>query len=169
MTGSPDAGEPCPWLGLDASGHGLAVRDFVTARINAAAQALNRSSERRYLRRFDLTVPEWRMLSILAALGPCSARDVVGQVSIDKALISRTIKRLQARDFLEVRSNPDDRRTSKIELSAQGAAMYRKLLPFARRRQASLIEDLTGAERQALWSALEKLRRTAETLNQEER
>ena len=157
--------DKCPWVDVEPYGRTLTINQFVTARVNAVAKALNRSSARLYLSRFDLTVPEWRILANIEQREPCAARDLIEHISMDKALISRTIKRLQQRGFLEVRANPADRRTSTIALTREGIAMYRKLLPSARRRQAKLIESLTKEERQVLWRALSKLQWTAETLS----
>lgn len=163
-TGAKDV-RACPWLDLVPSGRTLPVEHFVTARVNAVAKALNRSSARLYLSHFDMTVPEWRILSNMAVHGPCASRDLIEHISMDKALISRTIQRLKRRQFLVMSANPKDRRTSVIELTSAGTAMYRKLLPFARRRQSKLVRDLTNDERRVLWNALDKLQATAEKLN----
>ncbi|HWK12749.1 MAG TPA: hypothetical protein VNS02_00005, partial [Rhizobiaceae bacterium] len=61
-----------------------------------------------------------------------------------------------------------DGRATVISLTRNGIAAHARLLPHARRRQASLLRDMTPDERRALWLLLDKLTRTARRLVEEE-
>lgn len=154
----------CPWLGMDACGSKLRVDQFVTARVGRVSKALSRSTARLYLAEFDVTVPEWRVMANVALRGSCSARELIEDVAMDKALVSRSIRQLVGKGLLTARPNDVDRRTSLLRLTAKGTRIYEDLLPKARRRQATLLEDLGEQERRVLWIALEKLESKARAL-----
>jgi len=154
-----------PWSGLDEDGAGLATTEFVTARINRVFRILNKPSFRPYS---DIGVLEWRVLAHIAGISPCSAREITEGMAVDKGVISRTLRRLQKLRLIDVGPDPTDGRATVISLTRNGIAAHARLLPHARRRQASLLRDMTPDERRALWLLLDKLTRTARRLVEEE-
>ncbi|KJK23381.1 hypothetical protein UB46_16850 [Burkholderiaceae bacterium 16] len=55
----------CPWEALDEEGNGL-VDDFLTTMLSQLVNALRRTVTLPYAEQFELTVPEWRLLALLA-------------------------------------------------------------------------------------------------------
>ncbi|WP_279343807.1 MarR family winged helix-turn-helix transcriptional regulator [Variovorax terrae] len=160
--------EECPWIGPGSSDAPLRVENFITARINHVAKALSRSAARLYLAQFDLTLPESRILSIVAMRGGCTAREIMDEVSMDKALISRAIKKLADKRLISTWTNADDRRTSLLRLTSRGTEIHEDLMPIARQRQEALLATLSYDERRALWSALFKLEAMVQTLGEKD-
>jgi len=154
-----------PWSRLPDDGSGLATSDFVTARINRIFRILNRPSFRPYS---DVGVLEWRVLGHAASLGPCSARAITDSMSVDKGVISRTLRRLEILGLIDIESDPSDGRATIISLTEAGRAAHARLLPHARRRQASLLQDMSPEERRDLWFLLQKLTATAQRLVEHE-
>lgn len=154
----------CPWLRMEADGSNLRVDQFVTARVGRVSKALSRSTARLYLAKFDVTVPEWRVIANVALRGSCSARELIEDVAMDKSLVSRSIRQLVGKGLLTARPSDVDRRTSLLRLTAKGVRTYQDLLPKAQRRQATLLEDLDEEERRVLWIALGKLESKARAL-----
>ena len=63
---APPASPCTPWDELDADGTGLSVEDFLTTRLHLATNALRQAITLPYVAQFGLTMPEWRILSVLA-------------------------------------------------------------------------------------------------------
>lgn len=154
-----------PWSGLGEDGAGLATTEFVTARINRVFRILNKPSFRPYS---YIGVLEWRVLAHVAGISPCSAREITEGMAVDKGVISRTLWRLEKLALIAIEPDPTDGRAMVISLTAEGVSVHASLLPHARRRQASLLRDMTPDERRSLWLLLDKLTRTARTLVEEE-
>ncbi len=154
---APRRGTPSSWLTLDPAGEGLAVEDFLTMRLAAVSATLHRRVTRAYLEDSGLSLPEWRMLTLLDRHGPVSARRVALFSGMDEAQISRALAQLIARGLAA-----RDGAGKAVALTEAGRTQFQALLPVARRAQAHLLAGLTLAERRALGSALGKLALLAE-------
>jgi DNA-binding MarR family transcriptional regulator len=160
-----------PWQGLDEAGDGLDVVDFPTFLLERAASLARKKLTRGYLDRSGLSLPEWRLLHVVAWLAPTSFAEVVRLSTMDKAQISQTLRTLTARGWVAVaesggvRSAGRRRPMRTITLTAQGRAMIRKVLPEARRTQMRVLGVLDGEERDQLYRALHKVIAVLDTLD----
>lgn len=153
----------CPWTELGPDGDGLVVHDFLTTRLSALMTALRRQMTTPYASQFGLSVPEWRVLSLIAHAGTLSFGDLVVQSTSDKALVSRTVRLLEGRGLIEV--GPDGEAAKKriaCTITAQGKALHAQVMPIARKRQAEVIRALTPEERTVFFAAVEKLQAAVE-------
>ncbi|MWL91116.1 MULTISPECIES: MarR family winged helix-turn-helix transcriptional regulator [unclassified Cupriavidus] len=148
-----------PWSSLDEAGNGLTVNDFLTTMLSQLVTALRNSVTEPYATQFDLTVPEWRILALLAADGEAmSFAELVKQSTSDKALVSRTLRLLEDRGLVILESEGSTpRKRLACKISEQGAALHAQVIPLARRGQASVIRLLSPEERQGLYTGLRKL------------
>lgn len=104
----------------------------------------------------------WTMLA-LRRLGECSLGEVARRVAFDDPTASRVIATLVRRRLVSVGSNPDDRRRSRLRLSASGTALLHELEPIEAEVRARTEGILTPAERQSL---VEMLRRITASLEE---
>lgn len=147
-----------PWSNLDEAGTGLTVNDFLTTMLAQLVTALRSSITEPYARQFDLTVPEWRLLALLAHGEPMSFAELVRQATSDKALVSRTLRLLEDRGLITLDSTgTSPRKRLACRISPDGAALHAQVMPLARRGQASVIRLLTPEERHGLYTGLRKL------------
>jgi DNA-binding MarR family transcriptional regulator len=145
-----------PWDDLDEAGSGLLVNDFLTTLVVTTGNALRRTVTLQYTEQFGLTMPEWRVLSVLAEAREIPFAELTVRSATDKGQLSRTLKVMQERGLLDLRSEAAKKVTCLVTRS--GLALYRKVMPVARARQAAFIRTLSLAERRALFGALHKLR-----------
>ncbi|MEK7944368.1 MarR family winged helix-turn-helix transcriptional regulator [Pigmentiphaga sp. YJ18] len=161
--------EPSPWASVEPDGSDLAVENFPSTLIVQLANALRRTVTAPYAETFGLTVSEWRFLAMLARLAPARFIDLVDISGSDKAQVSRGLQALLERGLAEVCPGAE---TSKKKLSYRltkdGMALYKRVLPHARARQASLLACLGKTERAALFSALKKLQRKCQAMEAEQ-
>jgi DNA-binding MarR family transcriptional regulator len=96
---------------------------------------------------------------------------------MDKVAVSRAVAVLRRTGRLERSDDTQDRRRSRLRLSAAGAAVYDQVVPVARRLERELLDSLTPSDRDALDRILGVLRSqvqsvagcTAEDLPEESR
>jgi DNA-binding MarR family transcriptional regulator len=85
--------------GLD--GANLEVDDFLSKRIANLSALLLRASTRRYLVEHDLSLPEWRMLTILVRFGSGTTRALRDASKMDKGQMSRALLALEKRKLVQ--------------------------------------------------------------------
>lgn len=147
-----------PWSQLSTTGDELAVHDFLTIRLGSLVHALRKHLTSTYVGQFELTVPEWRVLSLVGHAGKLSFSDLVAQSTSDKAQVSRTVRALEERGLIKI--GPDSETNKKriaCAITPDGEALYAKVMPIAKKAQAEVLSMLTKDERDTLFATIEKL------------
>src|SRR5258708_36066276 len=114
-----------------ASQTNLELEAFLPYRLSVLTNRISTAIARVYVRRFALTVPEWRVMAVLGRFGPLSANAVCERTAMDKVRVSRAVARLAATGRLERRTDATDRRRALLELTARGRAVYDEIGPLA--------------------------------------
>lgn len=160
---APPESADCPWADLPPDGDALAVHDFLTTLFSHTSNALRRAITLPYAERFELSVSEWRILSVLAHAGTLPFADLVEQAAADKAQVSRALRLLGERGLVRVEAPGVKSRKGLVCLMTErGQALYDEVMPIARRSQAAMILTLSREERSTLYRVLGKLRRQCE-------
>ena len=97
MTVAPPVPASTATTGQDANpatGAALDLAAFLPYRLSVLANTISRSFARLYAARFDLTIPEWRVMAVLGAYAPLSAGDVAARTAMDKVGVSRAVARM---------------------------------------------------------------------------
>jgi DNA-binding MarR family transcriptional regulator len=81
-----------------------------------------------HLDRLDVTDLEAHLLARLAAKGPCSVADLQKAFGLRPSTLTNALDRLQRRGFLLRRSDPRDRRTFLLALTAAGRRASREVI-----------------------------------------
>ena len=118
---------------------------------------MTRAVARVYMRRFNLSAPEWRTLAVLGRFGAMTANSVVERTAMDKVRVSRAVTRLLQLSHITRRTDPADRRRAILELTPSGLHVYRQIVPRALAVEEEMLQDLTAAERAMFEAAIEKL------------
>ena len=134
--------------------------DFLTYRLSLLATLLARDAAR-MAARHGLGLPEWRVLSHLAAEGPSGAAAIVARAAMDKAQVSRALRALAARGLAELQPHAQDGRRQMACATASGRALHAQVLPEALQRQARLRQSLAPADAKAVDRILDQLIATA--------
>jgi DNA-binding MarR family transcriptional regulator len=147
-----------PWADLDEEGNGLTVDHFLTTMVSQVINGLRRTVTLPYAQEFGVTVPEWRLLSLLAHAKSLPFAELVKQSTSDKALVSRTVRRLEAQGLVAIHAEGSTpRKKLTCLLTPAGRAFHDKVIPTARQAQAAMIRLLTPEEREVTYRALKKL------------
>lgn len=142
----------------------LALGGHVPYRLATLAKLLALVASRLYAKRFGLVIREWHILAVLGEGRPLSAAEVARRTVLDKGRVSRAVATLTRRGMIERVPDAFDARRTMLRLSQKGRAIYRRIIPFARGRERTLLDALTPVERRQLERVLTKLHRQAEAM-----
>ena len=143
------------------------VTDLLTYRLLRLSNTLGLYSSRRYRAELDVSLPEWRVLSIVALLETTSARDISRALATDKAWVGLTVQKLEKRGFLRRVSDRRDGRRTLVSLTRQGKDVHDTIMANARRRQRRLLGTLGEGDAGTLIASLERLQAEADRMLEE--
>jgi len=135
----------------------LILRQFIPYRMVNLAKKISDSLSLMYGNEFGLTIPEWRILAHLAEHDRLSAK-YIGEVTfMDKSKVSRAVKQLTTKGYLEKEKNEQDSRETFLSLTDLGQQLYRRVAPKALAWESELISVLDASEYRDLMRIMEKL------------
>lgn len=135
----------------------LSLERFVPYRLSVLSNTVSSAIASAYQRRFRLSIPEWRVMVVLAATPGLSAAEVAQRTAMDKVAVSRAVASLLARRRIERRAAAGDRRRAELRLAAAGARVHAQVVPFALAYERQLLGALDRSDRAALERLLVKL------------
>ena len=109
----------------------ISLDRFLPYRTARLATALSRRLAEFYERQFSLSVAEWRVLVHLTQQSEISIRDIFLRVDMDRARVTRSVQRLEARQLVSKLVNEQDRRLVCLALTNEGWKMADKLSRIA--------------------------------------
>jgi DNA-binding MarR family transcriptional regulator len=139
----------------------LQLETFLPYRLSVLANTVSHALANLYRERFELPIPDWRVMAVLARFPGSSARELIQRTRMDKVAISRSVARLSARGLIRRQTSAQDRRRSELRLSEDGRAVYAEIVPLAEAFETRLLESLPPDQRQALPMLLEALQDAA--------
>jgi DNA-binding MarR family transcriptional regulator len=143
------------------------VTDLLTYRLLRLSNTLGLYSNRRYRAELNVTLPEWRVMSIIALLGTTSAQEISRSVSTDKAWVGLTVQKLEKRGFVRRVSDKQDGRRTLVSLTRQGEDVHDVILANAKRRQRRLLAALGEKDADTVIAGLERLQAEADRMLEE--
>ncbi|MFM4823663.1 MarR family winged helix-turn-helix transcriptional regulator [Aeromonas bivalvium] len=130
-----------------------------------AAEMVRETFEQFYQARYQLTVPQWRLMMVLGPNYPISQKELVEASGMDKVRISREIHRLSEKGILQAQSSEQDKRVSLVSLTEQGEALFAQLKSEASSWQHTLTDYLPSEARQSIRQHLRSVSEAMEQLH----
>jgi DNA-binding MarR family transcriptional regulator len=137
---------------------------FLPYRLSVLTNVVSGAIADTYQRRFGLTIPEWRVIAVLARHPGLSAAEVAAHTRMDAVAVSRAVTRLLRAGRLRRSVSSADRRRSVLRLSTAGAAVYRAIAPLALGYERELLAGLGREELSLLDRVLDALTARAQSL-----
>jgi len=142
----------------------LVLDKFLPYRLSVLSNRLSAAIAESYSSRFGLSIPEWRVMAVLALDSGLSAAEVAERTAMDKVAVSRAVARLLSTGRARRETAAGDRRRSVLGLTPAGQRIYRSVAPALRRYEAELLASLGTDERRALHDLLQRLEERAARL-----
>ena len=130
---------------------------FMPYRLSVLTNRVSSAIARHYSERFNLSIPEWRVIAVLGQNPGLSAREVAERTAMDKVQVSRAVASLLVAKRLTKEAHASDGRVAHLSLSAKGRAIYEEVVPLALGLEKRLLSVLTTKERDMLDRLLTKL------------
>lgn len=146
----------------------LKLDAYLPYRLSVASNAVSGLIARAYEDRFGLTIPQWRLICVLAEDGGLTQVAIVARTGMDKVTVSRAAQGLSKRRLVARTDHHADGRSHVLALSAEGARLYAEIAPLALAYEAALIAGLAPSEVALLKRLLNRLQSAAVALAGEE-
>ena len=129
--------------------------------------SLGRSAARDFASSVGLTVPEWRILSVVGARGSISLAELTRILAVDKGWVSRTVVELERRELVVRTPERRNERLFSLQLTPGGQAMHLAGSKVSLARQRRLEKALGPEDTERFYSALQRLQGVADAMEEE--
>ena len=123
------------------------LADFLPYLLSVTSNVVSDRIADEYRTRFELKIPEWRVMAVLGDAGAMTQRSLVGATRMDKVAVNRACKVLEERGLIARSPNDRDGRSHHLELTAAGQAMHGQIMPIALDMERRLFAALSPDER----------------------
>ena len=139
----------------------LRLDAYLPYRLSVASNAVSGLIARAYEDRFGLSIPQWRLLCVLAEDGARTQGPLFARTVMDKVTVSRAAQGLVKRHLIARSQNTADGRSHVLALTPEGRGLYGEIAPLALAYEAALIAGLAPEEVTLLRRLLGRLQAAA--------
>jgi MarR family transcriptional regulator for hemolysin len=125
--------------------------------LHDVARLLRVAFDRR-ARALDLTRSQWWVLNFLYFNEGITQSELADLLDVEKATLGRLLDRLEAKGWVERRTDPVDRRAKRVHLTGEVQEMMRALRDVAAHVRADALEGLDEAERERFLATLLRIK-----------
>jgi DNA-binding MarR family transcriptional regulator len=133
------------------------LRQFLPYVLNRAAEVTSIGFQQHYRDKYGMLRTEWRVLFHLGRYGGMTAKEICARAGLHKTKVSRAVRALEQKRFLNRTPQEQDRRLETLSLSPQGQTVYADLSAAARTYDEALAAQFTQEERDVLDRCLARL------------
>lgn len=135
----------------------LRLDDFLPYRLSYTSNRVSGKIAQVYQSLFGLSIPEWRLIAVLAER-PEMTQQMIGTLTgMDKVTVSRATVALVDRALVDRAPHPDDKRSQLLSLTATGARLYAEVAPKAKEMEAAIFSVLSIEEQAMLQRLLRRI------------
>jgi len=124
----------------------LHLEAFLPYRLSVLSNTVSSAIAAAYFANFGLSIPEWRVMAVLAANPGLSSAEVTARTAMDKVAVSRAVATLLAAGRLRRTTAPADRRRTHLALTKAGTRVYAQVVPMALKYERQLVTPLSKSE-----------------------
>lgn len=123
------------------------LKDFMPYLLNQAADAASREFETAYKAKYGMLRTEWRVIFHLGRYGTMTAKEICDRARIHKTKVSRAVRALEDKRYVNRKEMPDDRRHEALALTKSGQRVFADLLQEAQRFDMDMLARFTDDEK----------------------
>jgi len=135
----------------------LRLDDFLPFRLSITSNLVSETIASAYQALFGLSIPEWRVVAVIAEDEGITQQAVGARTRMDKVTVSRAAIALTGRGLIERRLNPDDRRSQRLHLTTSGHQLYAQIAPKALDLERRILARFSAAEIATFTSLLARM------------
>jgi DNA-binding MarR family transcriptional regulator len=134
------------------------VTQLIGYQLLTLSNRIGLKAEKQSREQVGLSLPEYRVLTLVCSQGEVSVSSVCTLLTIDKAWVSRTLTKLMSKKLVSVTNDVNDARRTVYSPTSEGLDKCQRLIALARQRQTELLEGFTLLEKAQLVSMMERMR-----------
>jgi len=135
----------------------LKLEDFMPYRLSVLSNTVSTTVARAYDKRFNVSIPEWRVIAIVGRFPGLSAVEVAERTMMDKVAVSRAVTKLIKKGRIDREFADADKRRSILNLSEDGQKLHDEIAELALTFERDLLEGLSADELGQLNGIMERL------------
>jgi DNA-binding MarR family transcriptional regulator len=119
----------------------LRLDAFIPFRLSVTSNLVSETIASTYQALFGLTIPEWRLIAVIAEDEGVTQQQVGRRTRMDKVTVSRATIALVDRGLVERRPHASDRRSQSLHLTKNGRDLYAAVAPKALELERRIFAD----------------------------
>lgn len=135
----------------------LILEDFLPYRLAVLSNTVSTTVARVYDKRFNISIPEWRVIAIVGRFPGLSAIEVAERTMMDKVAVSRAVTKLLKNGRIDREFADADKRRSILTLTDDGRKLHDEIATLALRFERDLVHGLSPDEVVQLNALMERL------------
>ena len=135
----------------------LVLEQFLPYQLSMVSTVVSDTVATAYQAAFGLTIPEWRLVAVIAEAAAVSQFEICRRTRMDKVTVSRAAIALVDRGFVKRMPNPKDQRSHLLALTEEGRSLYRRVAPRALAIEARIFGGFGAAETREFASMLARI------------
>jgi len=135
----------------------LRLEDFLPYRLAVLSNTVSTTVARAYDKRFNVSIPEWRVIAVLGRFPGLSAVEVAERTLMDKVAVSRAVTKLIKNGRIDREFADADKRRSILNLSEEGKKLHDEIAELALQFERDLLHGFSSDEMENLNSIMERL------------
>ncbi len=135
----------------------LILEDFLPYRLAILSHTVSSTVANVYDKRFNLSIPEWRVIAILGRFPGLSAVEVAKRTLLDKVAVSRAVTKLIKNGRVDRQFADADRRRSILNLSGEGRRLHDEVAPLALQFERDLLQGFSTEDVEQLSIIMDRL------------
>ena len=135
----------------------LRLDAFLPFRLSFTSNLVSERVAGTYRTLFDLSIPDWRLVAVIAEGEGVSQQAIGGRTRMDKVTVSRAAIALTDRGLLERAPNPDDKRSHLLRLSVAGRELHAAVAPKALELERVIFANFSQAELDGFTAMLRRI------------
>lgn len=135
----------------------LHLENFLPYRLAVLSNTVSTTVARAYDKRFNVSIPEWRVIAVLGRFPGLSAVEVAGRTLMDKVAVSRAVNKLIKNGRIDRDFADADKRRSILNLSEDGKQLHDEIAQLALEFERDLLQGFSTEEMENLNGIMERL------------
>lgn len=142
----------------------LVLDSFIPYRLSVASNSVSDAIARTYEALFGLSIPEWRLIAVVAEEAGITQQAIGRRTRMDKVTVSRAAIALVGRGLMARQANADDRRSHLLVLTDAGRDLYAVVAPKALELERKLFSPFDRQEVERFTAMLRRIESAARAL-----
>lgn len=135
----------------------LELDRFLPYRLSVTSNLVSDRIARAYESLFGLSIPEWRLVAVIAEAKAITQAEIGERTWMDKVTVSRAAIALVERGLLSRAANPADKRSHHLSLTDAGRDLYAAIAPKALELEARIFASFSKPELDGFVAVLQRI------------